>query len=447
MKLRQKIIIFATVPLILALCIIAYAVYHHATELAKAQQEVIRQTYLASKEMELRSYVMLARHSIAHIYESGRKDAAAMDDAKAILARLDYGSDGYFFVYDLEGKLLVHPRRPHLIGLNRWDYKDLNGFPTIQQLISRARQGGGFVTYSTEKPSTRKPAVKLTHVIPLSDWGWVLGSGIYLDDVDEVLTNVEAQVWSNNFDTMRWIGVIAFLGVIVVIASGLVLNIRERRAAQAEERARVAGELHDDICQRLISARLQTETGIIQLTGMPEQFTPAQSTFERMAAELNNILGDIRKIAHDLYPGTIGSGPGLTTSLRQLAHDMENIAASVEFTAGGDTDGLSGSVNKVLYRVAQEALKNVMKHAAASQASMRLEGGKHRVTLTIRDNGTGFDAGRIDSDPRFGMGLRNMKKRLGEVGGHLQINSTSSGTTVIATIPLSLLHYFLPRLP
>ena len=159
MKLRQKIILFALVPLVLALCIIALTVYHHATELAKAQQGVIQPAYRASKQAELKSYVMLARHSIAHLYESGRTDTAAMEEAKAILARLDYGDDGYFFVYDRQGKLLVHPRRPQLIGHNRWDYKDINGYPTIQSLISRANDGGGYVQYATEKPSDRKSVV------------------------------------------------------------------------------------------------------------------------------------------------------------------------------------------------------------------------------------------------------------------------------------------------
>ncbi|WP_072767072.1 cache domain-containing protein [Nitrosospira sp. Nsp11] len=449
MKLRQKIIVFATVPLVLALCIIAFTVYHHATDLSKAQQEVIQPAFRAIKQAELKSYVTLARHSIAHLYESGRTDAAAMEEAKAILTRLDYSEDGYFFVYDLKGTLLVHPRRPELIGHNRLEYKDVNGYPTIQSLISRANEGGGYVQYATEKPTTRLPVLKLTYVIPLPEWGWVIGTGIYLDDVENALATVDAQVSSNNFDTMRWIGAIAFLGVVVVITSGLVLSIRERHAAQAEEQVRLAGELHDDICQRLVSARLQAETGIIQLTGISEQFTPAQSTFERMAAQLDNILGDIRKIAHERYPDTISPGLDLAASLLRLAHDMKNAATPIEFTTVGITEDLSGSVHKVLYRVAQGALRNVMEHAAARQAWMRLERSKRGVVLTIRDNGNGFDAGRIDSDPRFGMSLRNMKKRLEEIGGHLKIDSTSSGTTVIATIPLSLLHYllhyFLPK--
>jgi two-component system NarL family sensor kinase len=444
MKLRRKIIVFATAPLVLALCTMALTVQYQATTLAKMQNEVIQKPYLASKEAELRSYVDLAKHAIAPIYESGRKDIAAMDEAKAILARLDYGSDGYFFVYDLEGKLLMHPRRPYLVGENRLDYRDLNGFPTIQQLISTAQQGGGYVTYATEKPSTKMHVRKLTYVIPMPNWGWVLGTGIYLDDVDEVLTDLEAQIWNNNFYTMCWIGAIAFLGVAIIIASGLVLNIRERRSTLEEERARVARELHDDICQRLASLGLQAATGIIQMAGMPERYAHAQNTLKQIAVELNNVLGDVRKIAHDLDMGKIG--PDLALALRRLADGMKSDATFIHFASTGNTEGLSDSVNKALYGFAQGALRNVMEHADASLASMHLEVNRWLVRLTISDNGRGFDPDRINSDPTFGMGLRSMESRLKDVRGNLQVSSTSSGTTVIATIPLSFLHYFWSKL-
>jgi two-component system NarL family sensor kinase len=448
MKLRRKIIVFATAPLVLALCIMALTVQYQATTLAKMQNEVIQKPYLASKEAELKSYVDLAKHAIAPIYESGRKDIAAMDEAKAVLARLDYGGDGYFFVYDLEGKLLVHPRRPYLVGENRLDYRDLNGFPTIQQLISTAQQGGGFVTYATEKPSTKVHVRKLTYVIPLPNWGWVLGTGIYLDDVDEVLTDLDAQIWNNNFYTMCWIGAIAFLGVAIVIASGLVLNIRERRSTLEEERARVAREFHGDICQRLLSNRLQAEGGLLQMAGIPERYASAQSKFENVVAELNNIMGDIRQIAHDLYPGKTGSGNGsrLIAILRQLAQDMSSTAISVDFTSACKEEDLPEHINKPLYEVAQDALTNVVKHSGGSHACMHLEADKYRAVLTISDNGRGFDPDRINSDPTFGMGLRNMESRLKDVRGNRQISSTSSGTTIIATIPLSFWHYFWSKL-
>ena len=156
MKLRQKIILLAITPLILALCAIALAVRHQATLLGQQQRATIQTAYLASKETELKHYVALATESIAHLYQSGRNDSATLDEAKAILSKLDYGSDGYFFVYDLQGNNLMHPRQPELVGQNLWNLKDVNGTLIVQRLIALAKNGGGFERYLWEKPSTHQ---------------------------------------------------------------------------------------------------------------------------------------------------------------------------------------------------------------------------------------------------------------------------------------------------
>lgn len=427
----------------LALCIIAIAVHHQAITLGGEQREVIQPAYLAGRKAELKSYVMLAKHAIGHLYESGRQDGAAMAEAKSILARLDYGNDGYFFVYDLQGNLLVHPRKPELVGRNRLDYRDINGYPTIQMLIRQANEGGGFVQYSTEKPSTRRPSLKLTYVMPLPDWGWVLGTGIYLDDVEEILAKVDGQVADNNNDTLRWIGAVAFLGMVLIIFLGLVLNIRERRAAQEEERARVASELHDSICQRLVAIKLQIETGIIRWTETPEECESTQTRFEQLAAKLNDLLQEVRELAHGLYPRIL-KDLGLTASLRELAADMEDASIKIYFGVSGVPDGLSDSATLVLYRVAQESLLNIKRHAGASKAMLSLKGEKHCVRLTISDNGTGFDTSGSPAGFKKSMGLRNMKRRVDEVGGELRITSSNGGTTIDVTLPRTRTRNILP---
>ncbi|HEY0490583.1 MAG TPA: cache domain-containing protein, partial [Telluria sp.] len=107
MKLRQKVIFLAITPLIVALCAIALFVRQEAIALAQQQRATIQQAYLTSKEAELKHYVSLASRSVAHIYESGRTDQAAMEEAKRILGSLSYGDDGYFFVYDMQGNNLM----------------------------------------------------------------------------------------------------------------------------------------------------------------------------------------------------------------------------------------------------------------------------------------------------------------------------------------------------
>jgi two-component system NarL family sensor kinase len=452
MTLRQKIILLAITPLILALCTIAYAVRHQAILLAQQQRASVEAAYLSSKKEELRHYVTLATHSISHLYDSGRNDAATLDAAKTIISKLDYGGDdGYFFIYDLHGINLMHPRKPELVGRNLWDLTDTNGNPTIQRLLSRALSGGGFERYLWEKPSTHKIAPKLGYVVVLERWGWMLGTGLYLDDVDAALTKIDTQSSGNIYSTMLWIAVIAIASALVIALSGLALNISEYRVADAklkvlaqrvvrsqeEERARLSRDLHDGISQWLVSIKLQVESGIAKLTGHAAQPESARVSFNRAAGQLNDVLGEVRRISHDLRPAILDD-LGLAAALGHLAHEFAELTLlPTEFDSLGVTDGLTDVSNTVLFRIAQEALTNIKRHASASQVRLRLAGDGKAVTLTITDNGVGFDIGGIAQNPKRGIGLRNMHERLEAVGGKLHLTSSTDGTQVVATIPRS----------
>ena len=447
MKLRQKFLFLAIAPLILALCAIAIAVRYQATTLARQQRDTIQQAYLASKEAELKHYVTLANHSISHLVKSGRTDQATLDEAKRILSSLSFGDDGYFFVYDMQGNSLMHPRQPELVGQNLFMMKDQEGNPTIQRLLARAREGGGLERYNWVKPSTHKSAPKLGYVMPLPEWGWMLGTGIYLDDVDAALAKVDAQQRGNIRNTLLWMAAIAALALVAVGVSGLALNIREYRVADAklkvlaqrvvesqeEERARLSRDLHDGISQWLVSIKLQIEAGIIRL-GNPAQQDKAKAAFEHTAEQLNNVLGEVRRISHNLRPAILDD-LGLAAALDHLAAEFRvHIGAEVSFAATGCTDGLPDVANTVLFRIAQEALTNIERHAAATSIRIELEGDAEGVTLRIADNGSGFDAEGIAGHPKRGIGLRNMMERMEAIGGQFRIESSPAGTIVLARV-------------
>ncbi|MGK5026287.1 cache domain-containing protein [Janthinobacterium sp. RB2R34] len=453
MKLRQKVIFLAITPLILAMCAIAFAVRHQALILAEQQRATIEQAYLASKEAELKHYVTLASHSIAKLVKSGRKDAATQEEAKRILAALSYGDDGYFFIYDLQGNSLMHPRQPELVGQNLWQLRDADGNLTIQRLMQRARSGGGFERYNWVKPSSNKSAPKLGYVILMPEWGWMMGTGIYMDDVDQALAKVGAQQFANIRSTMLWIAAIAILGALVVAGCGLVLNIRELRVADAklkvlaqrvvesqeEERARLSRDLHDGISQWLVSIKLQIEAGIARLSGNAEQRARAPATFERAAEQLNKVLGEVRRISHNLRPAILDD-LGLAAALDHLVHEYnDSSSAQASFAASppGAGEGLPDMVNTVLFRIAQEALTNSERHADASEVMVSLREANAALELRIADNGGGFDADGIALHPQRGIGLRNMTERMEAIGGSLHIASTPGGTMVLARLPFN----------
>jgi two-component system NarL family sensor kinase len=451
MKLRQKVIFLAITPLILVLCGLALFVRHQAITLAGQQRATIQQAYLASKEAELKHYVALAQRSVAHLYESNKTDAATRAEAMRILSTLSYGDDGYFFVYDMQGVNLMHPRQPDLVGKNLWEMRDVNGEFTIQNLIARARAGGGLQRYIWSKPSSLKAAPKLGYVIHMERWGWMMGTGIYLDDVDAALAKIDVQQSRNIESTMLWIAGLAILSAVVVALCGLALNISELRVADAKlkslaqrvvesqetERARLSRDLHDGISQWLVSIKLQIEAGVIRLAGNAAQQDVARSTFEHTAEQLTGVLAEVRRISHNLRPAILDD-LGLAAALDHLAHEFTTACAvPVRFKAEGSTDALDQVVNTVLFRIAQEALTNIERHAGAHAIDITLVQTPRQVTLTIADDGGGFDPVGVASHPKRGIGLRNMIERMDAIGGRLQIESTPAGTSVQAVLALT----------
>jgi two-component system NarL family sensor kinase len=283
----------------------------------------------------------------------------------------------------------------------------------------------------------------------LERWGWVLGTGIYLDDVDAAVARIDTQISRNIRSTMIWIAGIAIASVLIIALSGLALNISEYRVADAklhalaqrvvrsqeEERARLSRDLHDGISQWLVSIKLQIESGIAKLTAHSTQPEVARASFDRAAGQLNDVLGEVRRISHDLRPALLDD-LGLAAALDHLAREFnEHTSIATKFEAKGMVDGLTDVANTVLFRIAQETLTNIKRHANASHAQIRLVGDKSSIKLIVSDDGIGFDVAGIAQHPKRGIGLRNMHERVNAVGGELELVSSPEGTQVTATLP------------
>ena len=196
-------------------------------------------------------------------------------------------------------------------------------------------------------------------------------------------------------------------------------------------------DLHDGISQLLVSVKLQVESGIAKLSDEPAQAPAARKSFERAASQLNNVLGEVRRISHDLRPALLDD-LGLAAALRHLSEEFgEMTQLPTTFTATGAVDSLSGVAKTVLFRVAQETLTNVRRHAGDCTVQIVLAVTPGALQLTVADNGVGFDIDGVAQHPKRGIGLRNMHERLEAIGGTLLVVSSAAGTTVTATVRLS----------
>ncbi|NRT57214.1 cache domain-containing protein [Sphaerotilus uruguayifluvii] len=445
-RLRRRILLLAVLPLLAAIALIALAVRSQAQDLAREERQLVESAYLASKEAELRHHVEMAMNMVRPLYDSGRDDAATQAEAARILAAFDYdGGDGYFFVYDYSGRCLVLPHQPELVGQNLWDIRDRDGLPVVQELVARARQGQGYFRYVWNKPSSRQVAPKLGYVVGLQRWGWMVGTGIYLDDVQATLDALEREGRANIDKTTGWIAGIALLALVLVGGSALAMNLSEYRAADAQlqllarqvvqsqenERAHLSRELHDGTGQTLVSIKLLMDSTMEQLR---REHGRVPGSLERARRRIDEALGEVRDISHRLRPVVLDT-LGLPSALRHLGEEFAEHAQLAFFMRiGGLEQDLPEAVNTVLFRITQEALTNIDKHAGAGRVDLRLIYRGGDVRLTVSDDGHGFDTAAIRADPRRGIGLLNMRERIESIGGEFRVQSRPGATRVVAQI-------------
>ncbi len=447
MKLRTKIVALALAPLLVALVLVALAVRYQEQDLARRERALVQKSHMDQRRSELRSYVELALSNLRPLYESGRDDAATRAEALRRLAALDYGDDGYFYVYDLNGLSLMHSRQPELVGQNLWEMRDSHGRYTIQDLIHGAtRSGGGYVEYEWRKPSTAQMTPKLGYVTALPRWNWMVGTGLYLDDIESTMNALDRQLNANVTATLLWITGIAALCLAVVSAGGLLLNLSEHRTAEArlrllarrvvqsqeEERGHLARELHDGTSQTLVSAKLLIESAVDTIERAAQ---PAPPALGKALQRLNDSLHEVRRISHRLRPALLDT-LGLAAALERLGDEFgEEGGATASFAVEGEPFDLSPEVKTALFRVAQEALTNVHKHARAHRVRIALGFGRDAVRLEVGDDGQGFDIEAMQLDPQRGIGLRNMRERMGAIDGRLTMRSGKGATTILAEVP------------
>ncbi len=205
---------------------------------------------------------------------------------------------------------------------------------------------------------------------------------------------------------------------------------------QEEERKRIARDLHDDTSQALYALSRQVDN----FTRDNAALTPDQATFlKELRQQLNNTLEGIHRFTQELRPPMLDD-LGLSAALRWQVSDLEKRSGiEAELTVSGIERRCSAEVELMIFRIVQEALRNVEKHAQASRVEVTIEFGKGKTKVSICDNGKGFDlSGSLADLPRAGkLGLAGMEERVRLLNGTMKIESEpGKGTRVMIEVPI-----------
>jgi PAS domain S-box-containing protein len=203
------------------------------------------------------------------------------------------------------------------------------------------------------------------------------------------------------------------------------------QAVREEEKARIARELHDELGQALTGLKMDLAQLVSQLA--PEQHE-AMSQADAMKALIETTVASVRRIATELRPLMLDD-LGLLSTIEWLVNDFSRrTGIAVDLTLPEVELELDPELSTALFRVLQESLTNVARHAGASRVCITLSGTESDVRLTVDDNGRGFGAA-LESAPKT-FGLLGMRERAAMLGGELAVHSDpGAGTSIVMTVP------------
>ncbi len=202
--------------------------------------------------------------------------------------------------------------------------------------------------------------------------------------------------------------------------------------AQEEERKRIARELHDETSQDLATFLLAAETSASSATGTLKE------GFLRMKSIANRALDSIHRLIYDLRPSVLDD-LGLSSALRWVAENrLEAMGIDLSFKVLGLERRLEPEIETSLFRIGQEAVSNIVRHAEANAVKVTLDYGKSSIRLEVEDNGRGFQPEGVMKAGEKSLGLLGMRERASLLGGRLSVASApEAGTCVTVEIPIT----------
>ncbi|HHX8282845.1 methyl-accepting chemotaxis protein [Vibrio diabolicus] len=358
LKSRNKLLLITLIPLLLITTLISVVYYINSSKSLEAELARDRQELIETKKKELQAYMMMGVTAIKPLYDTD-VNGSNKEAAKEILKAMRFESDGYFFAYDSQGVNTLHAIKPSLEGKNLYDLKDENGVAVIAGLIDASQKGDGFLYFSWHKPTIDAQAPKLGYAEYLSKWDWVLGTGVYIDDIDQqVAMNRELKTQELKEHTLSAV-LISVIGLIItsvltsiVVSKGI--QPLQHVAASLKDVAAGGGDL---------TARLKVES--------QDEVGEVAAAFNEFMDKLHPLMQDIHRSATTVQ--TVSQS--LNTQTSQASVQMQDHCL--------ETDKVVTAVTQMSMTAKEVASNTNATAQAIDDANSQVTAAQHEVEQAI----------------------------------------------------------------
>lgn len=302
--------------------------------------------FMSQKRLQTRHLVETAYSVVEHFYQQEQQGAlsrpAAQQQAKAAIAALRYEKNDYFWLNDMTPAMIMHPFKPSLDGKSLTDFHDPNGTPLFVNMVNVVRQQGqGFVDYYWEKPGHDVPVAKISYVKGFTPWGWIVGSGIYVDDVQALFFAKLKQLGGMLAGSLCLMFAIAWY-----IGRSITAPCEETVAAMED----IAGG-DGDLTQRLPSlgndelAQLARayNTFAERLSGMLRDMAPVSTQITAAATQLNSVASQTATSAASSHRGI----DSVAAAMNELHTSNQDVAQAALQAADAATEAHQQSEDSI----------------------------------------------------------------------------------------------------
>ncbi|XIA67279.1 methyl-accepting chemotaxis protein [Bradyrhizobium sp. TZ2] len=329
---------------------------------------------IQQKQIELRHLGELALGIIKEEHAAAQKgDVSAADAQKRAMARvaaLRYGSNDYFWINDMHPKMVMHPIRAEMNGNDLSTYKDPNGKLLFVDFVDTVKKNGaGFVPYEWPKPGFDKPQPKLSYVVGFAPWNWVVGTGVYIDDLN-------AQTWASTQRSLSIVGLILLftLAVSIFVARSITAPLRRMTAAMNDlASGNLAVEVPgigrgDEVGEMAKAVEIFKGNAVARQALEAEQreaetraATGRKADMNRMANDFEAAVGQIVEAVSSASSQLEGAAGTLTTTAERAQQLTATVAAASEEAStnvqsvASATEEMASSVNEISRQVQESA--------------------------------------------------------------------------------------------
>lgn len=342
-SMRYKLILLGLVPGIAILAILLLLVSSRMETVVDKDMEILRNTLLEAHKTELRHSLEIAHSLVLPLYEAAPAgDSVQKDEALKLLKQLKYGKDGYFFGYDGDSIRVFSGSDSAKIGDSFRDYKDVNGVFLINELVKQAQAGGGFVTYHFPRLGQGDTAYpKLSYAIWLPKWQLMLGTGFYIDNVDQVVSEARTLAEEHIYTTLMWIFAAALLILSVIALVAIYIANKTLRPLNGlvhslDEIARGGGDL----------TRRLTRTSNDEIGAVISAFNMFVDSIQSMVQRIQQLTRQLAEIAQQVSRDTSATHQTLDQQREQtlqVASAINEMAASAVEVAQSTQDAASAA--------------------------------------------------------------------------------------------------------